>query len=323
MNLKDFNEIYSKLKKGNNSEIKQNEYKYLLSPYKVNNAIIMAAGMSSRFAPLSYDKPKGLTKVKGEILIERQIKQLLEAGIKEIVVVTGYLANQFDYLKDKYNVILINNPDYFRYNNTSSLILVLDYLKNTYICSSDNYFDKNPFKTYEYQSYYPVKINENTTNEYYVTFDETYLINDVSFNGGDYYMMGQVFFDKNTSTTFKEILRKQYQRKDVKKMLWERLYMEFMDEIDLYAKIDRENIIHEFDSFDELRVFDKTYINYQNNQILNNIANHFKVEVKDICNILDYQNKNEKLAFKFEVAKKTYLYTVDDLENNKFTIKPL
>lgn len=43
--------------------------------YKVDNAIIMAAGGSSRFAPLSYETPKALTEVKGEILIERQIMQ--------------------------------------------------------------------------------------------------------------------------------------------------------------------------------------------------------------------------------------------------------
>lgn len=31
----------------------------ILEPYRVKNAIIMAAGMSSRFAPLSYEIPKG------------------------------------------------------------------------------------------------------------------------------------------------------------------------------------------------------------------------------------------------------------------------
>lgn len=48
----------------------------------VDNAVIMAAGTSSRFAPLSYEKPKALINVKGEILIERQIKQLYDVGIK-------------------------------------------------------------------------------------------------------------------------------------------------------------------------------------------------------------------------------------------------
>ena len=61
-----------------------------LKPYKVRNAVIMAAGFSSRFAPLSYECPKGLVKIKGEVLVERQIRQLQEAGILEIIVVVGY-----------------------------------------------------------------------------------------------------------------------------------------------------------------------------------------------------------------------------------------
>ena len=51
-----------------------------LAPFKVDNAIILAAGLSSRFAPISYEKPKGLLHVRGEILIERQIRQLQESG---------------------------------------------------------------------------------------------------------------------------------------------------------------------------------------------------------------------------------------------------
>ena len=55
-----------------------------LEPHRVQNAIIMAAGMSTRFAPLSYESPKGLLIVKGERLIERQISQLRDAGIEKI-----------------------------------------------------------------------------------------------------------------------------------------------------------------------------------------------------------------------------------------------
>ena len=56
-----------------------------LHPYKVENAVILAAGLSSRFAPISYEKPKGLLKVRGEILIERQIRQLQDAGISNSI----------------------------------------------------------------------------------------------------------------------------------------------------------------------------------------------------------------------------------------------
>ena len=37
-----------------------------LEPYRVNNAVILAAGASTRFIPLSLEQPKGLFEVKGE-----------------------------------------------------------------------------------------------------------------------------------------------------------------------------------------------------------------------------------------------------------------
>lgn len=69
--------------------------------YKVDNAIIMAAGASSRFAPLSYEMPKALIPVRGEVLIEREIRQLKEAGVPEIILVVGYRKEQFAYLADQ------------------------------------------------------------------------------------------------------------------------------------------------------------------------------------------------------------------------------
>ena len=67
--------------------------------YQADNAVILAAGLSSRFAPISYEMPKALIPVRGEILIERQIRQLREAGIDQVIVVTGYKAEMFEYLK--------------------------------------------------------------------------------------------------------------------------------------------------------------------------------------------------------------------------------
>lgn len=114
--------------------------------YKVDNAIIMAAGASSRFAPLSYEMPKALIPVRGEVLIEREIRQLKEAGVPEIILVVGYRKEQFAYLADKFGVKIIENPDYNIRNNNSTIHAVREYLGNTYICSSDNYFTQNPFE---------------------------------------------------------------------------------------------------------------------------------------------------------------------------------
>ena len=77
---------------------------------RVNNAIIMAAGTASRFAPISYERPKALIEVRGEVLIERQIRQIQEAGINEIIIVTGYMAEQFDFRKD-FEIIIPHRQD--------------------------------------------------------------------------------------------------------------------------------------------------------------------------------------------------------------------
>ena len=89
--------------------------------YKVDNAIIMAAGTSSRFAPLSYEMPKALIEVKGEILIERQIRQLQQAGIRQIIVVVGYKKEQFEYLNNKFGVVIVENEEYLSRNNNGSI----------------------------------------------------------------------------------------------------------------------------------------------------------------------------------------------------------
>ena len=96
----------------------------------------MAAGMSSRFVPLSLEKPKGLLVVKNEVLIERQIEQLLEAGIEDIIVVLGYKKEAFFYLQEKYNIQFIINPEFNTKNNIHTLYLAQKHIGNTYICSS-------------------------------------------------------------------------------------------------------------------------------------------------------------------------------------------
>ena len=104
------------------------------------NAIILAAGKSSRFAPFTYEKPKGLFCVKGQILIERQIEQLIEAGIDEIYIVVGYMKEKFFYLEQKYGVKLIVNNEFGKKGNLYTLYVAREHLKNTFICCADLHF---------------------------------------------------------------------------------------------------------------------------------------------------------------------------------------
>ena len=64
--------------------------------HKVDAAIIFACGMGVRLAPLTYDTPKSFIKIKGERMIERQIEQLIAAGITDITIMVGYMKEKFD-----------------------------------------------------------------------------------------------------------------------------------------------------------------------------------------------------------------------------------
>ncbi|MFB6174449.1 MAG: bifunctional sugar-1-phosphate nucleotidylyltransferase/acetyltransferase, partial [Candidatus Nanohalobium sp.] len=52
-------------------------------------AVILAAGESSRFRPLSDNRHKGLTQVLGKPIIEHTIEELRNAGVEEVIVVQG------------------------------------------------------------------------------------------------------------------------------------------------------------------------------------------------------------------------------------------
>ena len=276
------------------------------------NAIIMAAGTSSRFAPLSYEKPKGLLNVKGEVLIERQIRQLQEAGITDISVVVGYKAELFDYLADKFNISIVFNEDYNQYNNTSSIIRVIDKLENTYICSSDNYFPNNVFVENPINSYYSALYTEGATSEYCISTDVEDNIISVTVGGADsWYMVGHVFFNKEFSEKFRQIMIEEYQREETKEGYWEDVYIRYIDKLPA-MKIHRyqPHDIEEFDSLEELRLFDEKYINNTDCQILKNICSVFECEEQDLFDfkVLNNNLSNYSFTFYFKKDNKKYVY---------------
>lgn len=120
------------------------------------NAVILAAGYGMRMIPVNMETPKALVEVHGEPLIERIIRQLHEAGIREIYVVAGFMKEQLEYLIDEFNVELIVNPDYAAKNNLHSLKLAAGHLANTYVIPCDIWCDKNPFHKRELYSWYMV-----------------------------------------------------------------------------------------------------------------------------------------------------------------------
>ena len=128
------------------------------------NAVILAAGPGMRMVPVNTQYPKALLQVHGEILIERTIRQLHAAGIREIYVVVGFLKEQFEYLIDEFGVELIVNEDYGRKNNLHSLALAAKHLSNTYIIPCDIWCAENPFRRRELYSWYMVSDGQDSAS---------------------------------------------------------------------------------------------------------------------------------------------------------------
>lgn len=276
------------------------------------NAVIMAAGMSTRLVPLSLETPKALLKVKNQVLIERQIEQLREAGVEEIVVVVGYLKEQFSYLKDKYGVILIENPYYQVRNNHSTLFVVRDFLRNTFICSGDNYFVDNVFKENYAEACYASVYASEKTEEWCLDVGEDGRIRNVRIGGEDSWIMkGHVYFTEKFSKKLIPLLEKAMEDEDSKEFYWEDLYIKHIEEMNLYIKKFHANVIQEFDDIEELRRFDAYYREHSGSRIMANICEKFRCGEQEINKIKPVKSKGIVTGFTFEFNGERFKYDVN------------
>lgn len=282
--------------------------------HTVDNAVLMAAGTASRFAPLSYEKPKALITVRGEVLIERQIRQLQEAGVPEIYVVTGYKGEMFDYLEEKFGVHIVHNPDYLKRNNNGSIYAVRNILKNTYICSIDNYFTENPFEREVSDCYYAGVYANGPTKEWCMDCDEDGTIRNVTIGGENaWYMLGHAFWDEAFSKKFVEILEREYDQPETVNLLWEGIYMKHLNEFSMKMRKYEDDVIFEFDTLDELREFDPTYVTDTRSAILKKLASELGRPEQDITAVTAYKDdSNEAAGFTFLCGGVEYRYAYGD-----------
>ena len=280
-----------------------------LKPFKVNNAVIMAAGFSSRFAPLSYETPKGLVTIRGEKLIERQIRQLKEAGIQNIIVVVGYKKELFKYLQDAFDVKIIENEEFSKRNNHSSLWAIKDYLRNTYICSVDNYFVENPFHSYEEGAFYSAEFAEGETAEWSINYDKSDKILTVQVGGKDaWYMIGHAYFDETFSKQFVEILARVYDQEETRDQLWESIFVAHLDLLSMKIHKNQTPNIYEFDSIVDATKFDSDFFSQNSSRIFDDIEKALHVRRDQLTNIYPLKSGLTNLSCYFSVNDLGYVY---------------
>ena len=110
-------------------------------------ALVLAAGMGRRLAPLTCASPKCMLEVNGQRLVELQLDALVMAGVARVIVVVGHGAAEVrGYLSESWQGVPIRyvyNPEYTRTNNIYSLALAGHHLaeRDTILVECDLVFD--------------------------------------------------------------------------------------------------------------------------------------------------------------------------------------
>lgn len=232
-----------------------------LEPYRVKRAIFIAAGFGSRLVPITFNTPKPLVRVHGIRIIDRLIDACLEAGINEIVIVRGYLAEQFDQLLYKYPMIkFLENPIFNESNNISSSLVARYLLSNAYVFEADLLIS-NPkiIKKYHYASDF-LAIKKDRTDDWCFEVKDG-IITEEKVGGTDcWQMVGISYWNEADGHKLSQDIADVYASPGGKERYWEQVPLVYRKEhykVEIRECFDED--IVEIDTFRELKAIDKTY----------------------------------------------------------------
>ncbi|NKE08211.1 sugar phosphate nucleotidyltransferase [Mesobacillus selenatarsenatis] len=226
-------------------------------------AIILAAGMGTRLRPLTSDTPKALVKVNGKPMAERQIEFLIEKGIEDITILTGYLHEKFDYLKEKYGVKLIHNDKYAEYNNIYTMYLVKDLLPGSYVLEGDVFMNNNVLEKNLDTSLYFSNLREEFQNEWVLVMDESGKVVDIEVRNGenDYIMSGISYWSDSDGKFIANKLDEIIKSGDFKDLYWDDVVKLNIKEMNIHVRKMLPTDSFEIDSVEDLKKVEGILVN--------------------------------------------------------------
>lgn len=261
-----YNVIYSTLKELdelgclNNNVITEKGLK-ILENYRVKRAVFIAAGFGSRLVPITLNTPKPLVRVKGTRIIDTLIDAVLAAGIEEIVIVRGYMHEQFDQLLYKYpNIKFIYNSRYNEANNISSALIARNLLSNAYVFEADLLlYNPKIIKKYQYTSNF-LAIKKEVTDDWCFEVKDGIIVEEKIGGVNCYQMVGISYWNYEDGMKLQEHIRKAFYSPGGKELYWEQVpLLIFKDSYSVEVRECHDGDIIEIDTFNELKQIDKSY----------------------------------------------------------------
>jgi CTP:phosphocholine cytidylyltransferase-like protein len=231
--------------------------------YKVERAIIMAAGKGTRMRPVTLYTPKPLVKVNGKRMIDSVIEALHKNGISEIYIVVGYLKDQFEILPKEYeNVKLIENPFYDTCNNISSLYVARDYIENAIILDGDQIIYHEKILAPEFdRSGYNAVWTDDETEEWLMTVEKG-IVTSCSRTGGKggWQLYSVSRWNEADGKRLKHHLELEFNEKYNRQIYWDDVVMFcHADEYELGIRPMNADDVIEIDNLEELIALDGSY----------------------------------------------------------------
>lgn len=233
-----------------------------LEPYRVRRAVFIAAGFGSRLVPITFNTPKPLVRVHGTRIIDTLLDAVAAAGIPEIVIVRGYLGEQFDQLLYKYpNIKFVENPVYNEANNISSAVCVRYLLKNAYVLEADLVLKNRALiRKYEYESNM-LGIPVDRSDDWCLMTDGSGVITQETVGGLNcHQMVGISFWSDADGGKLAGDLDEVYRSPGGKERYWEQVPLVYKKEnYSVHVRECSFEDITEIDTFNELKQIDKLY----------------------------------------------------------------
>ena len=232
-----------------------------LEPFRAKRAVFLAAGFGSRLVPITLNTPKPLVRVKGTRIIDTLLDPVVAVGIRDIVIVRGYLGEQFDQLLYRYPAIsFLENPLYNESNNISSALCARYLLQNTYVLESDLLLSNPRLITkYQYASNYLGVPAERTDDWCFET--KNGVITKLRVGGRNcHHMFGISYWNAEDGAKLAEHIRQVYEMPGGKERYWDQVALEYFNkEYEIEVRECTFEDITEIDTFSELKKIDAGY----------------------------------------------------------------
>jgi Predicted sugar nucleotidyltransferases len=184
----------------------------------IKDAVILAAGLGTRFGTFTDKMPKGFIPIAGKAMVIRSIEALIRCGIEHIYIGTGYKQEMYEDLKKIYTEVeCCYSPRYAETNSMYTLYNMRDILygKDFLLLESDIVYEDKALTSLvddEHESTMLITPVIKFQDQYYVEYDKNHYLTNCSTNKNEINYDGELVGIHKISKEFYRMMCSNYSR---------------------------------------------------------------------------------------------------------------